>query len=186
MSGGMPAGSGRALRLDPAALPVTFSASDAQADGRTRQVELTRERVVVRRAVAGMRMAVNLPVSAYRGVAIRSVTLDDAGAAVAIVLVHLDPALDLMLAVTDRIADIVMEWQEWANTLGVPLLPAEQDNAPAAKPAGSVQAHEACPRRRRRNAIKQRRPSILMRRAPKRLSGETTIHGGEREIIARD
>ena len=36
-----------------------------------REVELHRERVVMRRAVAGMRMAVNLPVSAYRGVAIR-------------------------------------------------------------------------------------------------------------------
>ena len=33
MSGGMPAGSSRALRLDPHALPVKFSASDARADG---------------------------------------------------------------------------------------------------------------------------------------------------------
>ena len=44
-SGGC-AGSGRALRLDPFGLPVRFSASDAAADGRVRDVELHRERVV--------------------------------------------------------------------------------------------------------------------------------------------
>jgi len=47
----MPAGSSRALRLDPAALPVSFAASDARADERLRHIELGRERVVVRRAV---------------------------------------------------------------------------------------------------------------------------------------
>ena len=56
-AGGMPpAGSGRALRLDPFALPVRFPAKDAGADGQVRQVELDRERVVLRRAVRGMRM----------------------------------------------------------------------------------------------------------------------------------
>ena len=74
MSGGMPAGSSRALRLDPFALPVRFAARDERADGRCREVELTRDRVVLRRAVAGMRMAVNLPVIAYRGVALRMIT----------------------------------------------------------------------------------------------------------------
>src|SRR6476469_8067788 len=73
MSGGMPAGSSRALRLDPFALPARFWASDAAADERVRHVELHRERVILRRAVGGMRMALNLPVSSYRGVAIRMV-----------------------------------------------------------------------------------------------------------------
>ncbi|MDU6833209.1 MAG: hypothetical protein E6417_24655, partial [Bradyrhizobium sp.] len=56
------AGSGRAVRLDPLSLPVSFSAHDTRADGGIRQVELHRERVVLRRAVSGMRMAVNLRV----------------------------------------------------------------------------------------------------------------------------
>ena len=51
-SGGCPAGSSRALRLDPFALPVRFAASDAAADERVRHVELHRERVVVRRSLA--------------------------------------------------------------------------------------------------------------------------------------
>ncbi len=70
-SGGCPAGSGRALRLDPFALPVRFAASDAAADGRVREVELHRERVVVRRSLAGMRMALNMPVAAFAGVGLR-------------------------------------------------------------------------------------------------------------------
>ena len=57
MEAGGTAGSGRALRLDPFALPVRFPAQDAGADGQMRQVELHRERVMVRRAVRGMRMS---------------------------------------------------------------------------------------------------------------------------------
>ena len=68
-SGGY-AGSGRALRLDPCGLPVRFSASDAAADGRVRDVELHRERVVVRRSLHGMRMALNMPIATY-GISLR-------------------------------------------------------------------------------------------------------------------
>jgi hypothetical protein len=183
----MPAGSSRALRLDPFALPVQFAASDERADGRTRQVELTRERVVVRRAVDGMRMAVNLPVSAYRGIAIRMVTDENYEPAVAIVLAHKDPGLDLPLCITGQADEIIAQWHDWATVLGVPLLPAEQDNNPPARSSNAtVRVEETCPRRRRRNAIKARRPSILMRRAPKRIGGDTAIYRGEREIIARD
>src|SRR5262245_57093789 len=59
------AGSSRALRLDPLSLPLRFDARDARADGGVRQVELHRERVVLRRAVLGMRMAVNVRVSDF-------------------------------------------------------------------------------------------------------------------------
>ena len=58
------AGSSRVLRLDPFSLPVRFEAADEAADERRRVVDLFRERVVVRRCVGGMRMALNLPVSA--------------------------------------------------------------------------------------------------------------------------
>ncbi|MBN8966530.1 MAG: hypothetical protein J0H89_14440, partial [Rhizobiales bacterium] len=40
-------------------------------------------------------------------------------------------------------------------------------------------------RRRRRAAIKWRRPSILMRRKPGRPAAEPSVYRGEREIIAR-
>jgi hypothetical protein len=50
---------------------MRFAMSDTAADQRVRFVELTRERVVMRRAVRGIKMAVNLPVAAFLGVAIR-------------------------------------------------------------------------------------------------------------------
>ena len=69
-SGGC-AGSGRALRLDPFGLPVRFCASDAAADGRMREIELHRERVVLRRSLSGMRMALNMPVKAFDGISLQ-------------------------------------------------------------------------------------------------------------------
>jgi hypothetical protein len=64
-SGGC-AGSGRALRLDPFGLPVRFCASDVAADGRVRDIELHRERVVLRRSLSGMRMALNIAGEGFR------------------------------------------------------------------------------------------------------------------------
>ena len=115
----MPAGSSRVERLDPFSLPVRFAATDKAADGRVRHVELTRERVVVRRAVRGMKMAVNLPVAAYLGVALRmEPPQGDTPGAVSIVLEHRDHALSLPLFSADDGTDIVAEWQSWARVLG--------------------------------------------------------------------
>jgi hypothetical protein len=71
ISGGNPAGSSRALRLDPLSLPVSFDAHDTRADGGVRQIELHRERVILRRALHGMQMAVNVRVRDFLGVAMR-------------------------------------------------------------------------------------------------------------------
>jgi len=101
-SGGC-AGSGRALRLDPFGLPVRFSANDAAADGQVRDVELHRERVVLRRSLHGMRMAVNMPVAAFDGISLLLVP-DEGGTgdALAVVLKHSDPGLTLPLYVTSQ------------------------------------------------------------------------------------
>ena len=122
-SGGCPAGSSRALRLDPFALPVRFSASDAAADERVRHVELHRERVVVRRCLRGMRMALNLPVSAFAGILLKL----EPGA-VAVTLEHSDPTLALPLYISEEPDDATAEWRVWAKVLGLPLL-VEDDGA---------------------------------------------------------
>jgi hypothetical protein len=185
----LPAGPGCAPRLDPFNLPVRFEAPDAAADERMRFVELHRERVVVRRAVAGMHMAVNLPVRAYRGVAIRLLQ-DESGAsaAIAVVLEHGDPALSLSLFVTVDGEDVVAEWQSWGRVLGLPLLIAERDGTlrePFAR-LGAVRVATPSPRRRRRTSLKRRRPSILLRRKAGRRPSTPRVHRGEREIIARN
>ena len=129
--GRIAAGSSRtSRRLDPFSLPVRFEAADETADERRRVVDLHRERVVVRRSVAGMRMALNMPVSAFRGVVIRLNQKDDAPpSAIDVVLEHGDPALSLPLFSSETTDEIVAEWQAWGRVLGLPLLVAERDGS---------------------------------------------------------
>jgi hypothetical protein len=167
-SGINPAGSGRVLRLDPLSLPLRFDAQDTRADGGVRQIELHRERVVLRRAIRGMQMAVNVRVSDFLGVALRG--LDDAQM---LVLVHRDPSLNIPLGVSSDAEEISSAWQMWSDIFALPLLPEDKRRDPAQ-------------RRRRHNAIRARRPKFLVRRRAGDLLNPANIHQGEREIIARD
>ena len=187
--GSLTAGSSRALRLDPFSLPVRFEAADAAADERRCIVDLHREHVVLRRSVRGMRMALNMPVSAFRGIAIRLCgEADKAPSAIAVVLEHADPALSLPLFASPESDDIVAEWQCWGRVLGLPLLVAEGDGKlrePFAR-LGALRIETPTWRRRRRSAIARRRPSRLLRRRPGKLPATPVTHKGEREIIARN
>jgi hypothetical protein len=167
-SGFNPAGSSRALRLDPLSLPVSFEAHDARADGGVRRIELHRERVVLHRAVRGMRMAINVRVRDFIGVALRGI--DDAQM---LVLVHRDPSLSIPLGASSDRDEIAAAWQMWSDIFALPQLPEDKPCEPAA-------------RRRRHNAIRARRPKFLVRRRGGDLLNPANIHQGEREIIARD
>jgi Family of unknown function (DUF6101) len=177
------------MRLDPFSLPVRFEAADKAADARLCVVDLHRERVVLRRSVGGMRMALNMPVAAYRGVAIR--LCGEAGRApdaIAVVLEHSDPALSLPLFCAPEADDIVAEWQSWGRVLGLPLLVAEGDGKfrePFAR-IGALRIEAPTWRRRRRSAVSRRRPFRLLRRRPGALPAIPLVHRGEREIIARN
>ena len=176
-------------RLDPFSLPVRFEAADAAADECLRVVDLHRERVVLRRSVHGIRMALNMPVASYRGVAIR--THGETGKlpdAIAVVLEHSDPALSLPLFASAERDDIVAEWQSWGRVLNLPLLVAEGDGSlrEPFKRVGALRVEAPTWRRRRRSAIARRRPSRLMRRRAGKLPTTPIVHRGEREIIARN
>ena len=168
-SGINPAGSSRVLRLDPLSLPVRFDAQDTRADGGERQIELHRERVVLRRAVKGMQMAVIVRVSDFLGVALRG--LDDAQM---LVLAHLDPALNITLCVSSDHEEIASAWQMWSDILALPLLAEESPREPTA-------------RRRRHNAIRRRhrhrhwsrvlRPAAVRRPAPETSPVFPTLPG---------
>jgi Family of unknown function (DUF6101) len=167
-SGINPAGSSRALRLDPLSLPVSYDALDVRADGGVRRIELHRERVVLRRAIHGMRMAINLRVNDFRGIALRG--SDDAQM---LVLVHRDPSLTIPLCVSNDRDEIAAACQMWSEIFALPQLPEDKACEPAA-------------RRRRRNAIRARRPKFLVRRRGGGPLDSTNVHRGEREIIARN
>jgi hypothetical protein len=187
--GPMPAGASRAERLDPFSLPIRFAVSDTAADQRVRLVELTRERVVVRRAVRGIKMAVKVPVAAYLGVAIRMQPPEsDRPGTVSIMLEHRDPGLSLPLYCAPDGNDVVAEWQSWARVLGRPLLVSEADGR-LREPFAHIGAVTVAPptqRRRQRTAIRRRRPSLPLRRRAGVTMATACVHRGEREIIARN
>jgi hypothetical protein len=163
-----PAGAIRAPRRAPLSLPISFHAHDSRADGGVRQIELHRERVVLHRAVHGMRMAINVRVSDFLGIALRGI--DDAQM---LVLVHRDPSLTIPLCVSSDSEEIASAWQMWSDIFALPQLQDRGGNEPA-------------PRRRRCNAIRARRPKFLVRRRAGDLLNPANIHHSEREIIARD
>lgn len=114
-----------------------------------------------------MRMAVNVRVSDFLGIALRP--LDDAQM---LVLVHRDPSLTIPLCVSADNDEIASAWQMWSETFALPQL---QDTT-----------KEPAPRRRRHNAIRGRRPRFLMRRKTGDLLPTANIYRDEREIVARD
>jgi len=173
-------------RLDPFSLPARFATADDAADEGLRIVDLHRERVVLRRAIAGMRMVVNLPVTAYRGVAIRLDATTRTPPMVCVTLEHADAALSLPLFASTDNDDIVAEWQIWGRVLGLPLLIADTDGTIREAFARIGQLRIAAPtwRRRRRSAIARRRPSRLLRRRAGRADAKAVVHRGEREIVA--
>jgi hypothetical protein len=184
-----PAGSGRGERLDPFALPLRFEDADHAADERVRVVELHRERVVLRRALSGIKMAVNLPVAAYLGVVIRmEPTTANSPNAIAVVLAHPDPALSLTLCRAADGSDMVAEWQCWGRALGIPLLVEDCDGRlrEPFERIGGVRIGAPVSRRRRRSSLDARRPTMPLRRGRGSLLRSPTVHRGEREIIARN
>ncbi len=161
------AGSGRALRLDPFSLPIRFNTHDSRADGGVRTVELHRECVVLRRAVRGIRMAINVSVSDFRGLALRRMHDGDM-----LVLAHRDPSLTIPLCVSSDRDEIATASQAWSEIFSLPQLDESR--------------REPAPRRRRRNAVRARRPKFLVRRRLGCQFYPVRVHRGEREIIARD
>jgi hypothetical protein len=179
--GKIPGGSSRAMRLDPFSLPLRFAAEDAAADEAIRHVELHRERVILRRAVRGMRYKLNLPLTTYLGLLVRQPHSSSCGET-AIVLQHRDPALSVPLFVASDEDDLTAISETWARVLRLPLLSAGHQQGAAHPQALKLGA--VIPRRRR-GALRARRPSILSRRKPGKMSKAPTIHR-EDEIIARD
>jgi hypothetical protein len=114
-----------------------------------------------------MRMAVNIRVCDFLGVAKRENSDGQM-----LVLVHRDPSLSIPLCVSAEREEIASAWQIWSDIFSLPQL---QDTS-----------REPAPRRRRRNAIRARRPKFLVRRRAGGLLNAAGNYRGEREIIARD
>lgn len=182
-SGGGPAGSSRQERLDPFALPVTFATSDGTAG--VRVVEIYPEHVVVRRSLSGMVMALNMPMSAYEGVALKLVRgRHGAPGTAEITLEHKDPGLTVSLYACEHSDEVATEWQSWSDALGLPMI--VNDTKDGWRRIGEVRAAKVRPRRRRHSAHKRRRPTFLARRKAGSLAPAMAVYRDEHEIIARN
>jgi hypothetical protein len=179
---------------------VRFAANDAAADGQVRDIEIHRERVVLRRSLRGMQRAISMPVSAFAGVVLKVMLSDEGWTAetvAAVLLAHKDPSLMLPLLVTPQVDDALVEWRRWSHALGLPLLVDDESGLHEPfthKPfvskffvnLGQLRIARQLPRRRRRTALKRRRPSIPLRRSFAKLTAAASVYRGEREIIVRD
>jgi hypothetical protein len=195
LGGAVSAGAGRTARLDPLALPVCFTALDAAADGRVRQIEIDRERVLLRRRVRGMAIRLNLPLDAFLGVSVKLEgapgdaieALEATSPSVVIRLEHRDPALGVDLYAGADDPDTIAEWQLWARVLGLPLLVSDRAGR-LSEPfprLGAVKVAAPSPRRRRRSVLRRRRPSRPLRRRMGDPNALQPVYR-EREIIARN
>ena len=175
-------------RLDPLALPSTFTVGLAESEGGLAgaDIHLDRNTVIVTRRHNGRRNQIFLKLRDFRGVAARVRPAAVAGAIeVTLELMHAEPSLSLVLMEASDLDDVVADWQAWARRLALPLLMIEPDGT-LSEVAGSpnrISVGRPGPRRRS-SVLRGRRPRFLVRRKAG-IAGMMPVHVGEREIIAR-
>jgi Family of unknown function (DUF6101) len=159
---------------------------DPRADDRHRKVELTGQRIILRRTVAGVAMHVQLPASAYRGIALCLTEPAGGEAHFELRLVHPDPEMCVRLARREDEKAILADWRSWLRFLALPPLLERElgcyiaaDGLSRQGPLGSGN----CRPRRRNATIANRRGRFGRRRKPGRLDRMAELFSGEREII---
>jgi hypothetical protein len=89
------------------AAAITLMLPDPGADDRRRKVELSRRQVIFRRTIGGVAVHVQLPISAFCGIALCVVETDRGEAGFAVRLVHSDPDKCIQLAHGDAEATVI-------------------------------------------------------------------------------
>lgn len=168
--------------------PIVFQSIDPGAEDGVRRIELDRDHLVLRRRMSGNPMKLRLAYADYEGLAVALLDPEGDGEGVALVLVHADPALSVTLYSAPHTDDVVAEWRFWSAELGVPMLMTEQDGTrrPAYPMIGRLSVGAVLGRRRRRGALKHRRPTVFRCRSAGHPVAGSPVHRGERELIARD
>ncbi|BCJ91674.1 hypothetical protein IZ6_24090 [Terrihabitans soli] len=176
----------RAVKADPARLPFEFNVPEA-ANLAERAPEEA-DRIEAARRLGDGASKIVLPLSDYRGVAIRLLPgATETEDRVAVVLSHTAPAQEVILYLADDDFDVIAEWRLWATTLGLPLLMEGLDGRTIAAEDRLGEVEVSRPRPRRRHSLLSgRRPRFLTRRRTGKLPLVPFVHQGEREIIASE
>lgn len=165
---------------------------DSRADGGQRDVTLTRHRVTIRRAIAGMGMKIDVPTGAYRGVVLSLEQAARGRLHYRVTLRHDDPDLSVILTEAFDETEILKDWRDWASFLTQsPLV--ERDSGALVGVDGvenEAPAHAAAEeaftgsfqRRRGAPAAARSRGRFARRRHVGGTMGEAA-YAGEREIV---
>ena len=141
-------------------MTATIEAFDARADGARRCVEVTRERIVIARRIAGVDMRVSLAPRRYRGVALGVLVAEATDFLYTVRLIHADRDLDVTLGHCDDENAARGLWRRWASTLNLSRLIERDDGEFATDRAAGPPPIE----RRRGRATLRRRNRFLARR----------------------
>ena len=142
-----------------------FEASDPRADGGRRDVEVTKERIFIRRQMSGVPMTIALFPGAFKGVSLRLRATGAQGYCYQLALAHRDADLTVVLDEAPDNSEILANWRAWARFFGLPALVERRLGIDELERpmVGAVIANGPSPRRRGK-WITARRPRFLTRR----------------------
>jgi hypothetical protein len=142
-----------------------LEAFDPRSDNCRRLIDVARETVTIRRAVAGVSMAIRIASSSYRGVTLRVTGLEEGRFHYEVKLLHRDPDLSVVLAKGEDRDAAESEWRRWAGFMRLPALVGRTDAADVDVNIDSLDIARRRPAPRRRiGSVVSRRPRFLMRR----------------------
>ncbi|HEY8581151.1 MAG TPA: DUF6101 family protein [Beijerinckiaceae bacterium] len=151
---------------------------DRRADGGERDVHLAKDRVTIRRRLAGIRMQVAVPMRSYRGVVLSLFRTGRGEACYRVTLRHQDPDLSIVLTEAFDEATVTEEWRAWAHALAQAAL-VESDGGELVESTRTAPA----PHRRGGRPTKGRRGRFAARRRVGAFASGPVVHAGEREIV---
>ena len=161
----------------------TFICDDSRADGSIRRVRVEAGHVAIARRFKGIAMRLDVPVAAFRGVAL-SVQAGRSGApCFELTLLHRDADLNVVLAQAASQQQLAAGWDGWSRFFAIPKLVERQ--------AGIYERFDAAPQaalcapRRRCSLTRQRRGKFAARRKSG-ISTRMRQHFSEAEMIARN
>lgn len=178
---GSNAGADISRGLDPGALPVRFAVPRAgRPPGGITIATIDRHRAMLSNADGTQ----TIPISGFRGVAVRMDIGDTGTLMVVLELCHRDPALSIPIKIASDPIEVAPDWQAWARSLGLPMLLIEADGTVSeamAEPSGALAGLPAP--RRMHSYFAGRRPRFLARRKPGWQRSIEPVGGDE--IVAR-
>lgn len=161
----------------------TFTCDDSRADGLIRRVRVEASHVAIARRFKGIAMRLDVPVAAFRGVAL-SVQAGQSGApCFELTLLHHDADLNVVLAQAASQQQLAAGWDGWSRFFAIPKL--VERRAGVYERFDDKQAAARFAPRRRCSLTRQRRGKFAARRKSG-ISARMQQRFVEAEMIARN